>query len=92
MIRLPSAGREYLTFAFDGLPADPAPNVEVQFPPATSWHALTMTGTAGTILVAGPTADATGAVVLPLGRTLPVVRVTDNPEIIMRGVGLILVS
>lgn len=87
MSRIASAAREYLTFAFDGLPDDPAPNVEVQFPPATSWHALTMTGAAGSILVAGPTADATGAVVLPLGRTLPVVRVTDNPEVVIRGAG-----
>jgi hypothetical protein len=36
------------------------------------------------VLVAGPDADPGNAVVLPLNRTTPRVRLTDNPEVIVR--------
>jgi|GEM_PF-2189451 len=88
-MRLHAAAREYARIPVAGLPADPTPDVEVQFAADGSWEAATIVDGAARILIAGP--DATDnppeTVVLPLGRTLPVVRLTDNPEIVIRGAG-----
>jgi hypothetical protein len=59
---------------------------EASFDNGTTWAASTTVGTDGFSrwLVAGPNADPTGATVLPLGRTVPLVRATQNPEVIVR--------
>jgi hypothetical protein len=59
---------------------------EASFDNGTTWAASTAVGTDGFSrwLVAGPNADPTGAKVLPLGRTVPLVRATQNPEVIVR--------
>lgn len=92
---LPATGREYARFRFTDLPSD-ATAVEVRFPPSNVWHELTLVNEGGydygLILVCGPQADPTGAVVLQPGRVSPVVRVTDNPEILVRVPGTIIVK
>lgn len=56
------------------------------FDGGTTYLASTTVGTDGYFrwLVAGPDADPSGATVLPLGRTHPLIRATDNPEVIVR--------
>ena len=65
-------------------PAEPAvTGWEASFDSGATWLASTVVGTDGLWrwLVAGPAADPTGATALPLGRTVPLVRATANPEI-----------
>lgn len=65
------------------------------FPPIVQSLGLTQSAlTAGTakvarLLVAGPDADPTGAVVLPVGQTTVHVRVVGDPEIPARAAGTI---
>lgn len=76
----------------------------VTAPAVTSWDAsfdggatyttFTAVGTDGYYrwLVAGPTATPGSAKVLPLGRTHPLIRATDTPEIVVRDAPSINVS
>ena len=59
---------------------------DASFDGGTTWQSSTAVGTDGYFrwLVAGPQADPTGATVLKAGRTLPEVRATENPEIVVR--------
>ena len=86
-MRLPSDGREYAVWTFTNLPVD-ITTIDVTFFAADTWHAapVTVTGSLveAKVLVAGPDADDTGAVVLPLGKVFPTMRVTDAPEIVIR--------
>lgn len=85
MTNLPRNGVEYFSWALTGLPDDHGP-VEVNIDGA--WHALTVAGSIGKLLLAGPDADPTGAVVVPTDQQVQV-RVTDTPEVIIRGGGRI---
>ena len=59
---------------------------QASFDGGTTWASSTAVGTDGYSrwLVAGPNADPTGATVLALGRTVPLVRATENPEVVVR--------
>lgn len=79
------SGREIAHFTILGLPVSPPPlAVEVHL--AGAWHTLNVAGADAWIVVQGPDAptDTPDVVVLPLGRHVPLVRVTDNPETILR--------
>lgn len=83
-MRIHREARVYARFTLDGLP-DPAPTaVEVRLTATGAWQPLTQDGDVWMILVAGPDAEThASATVLPLGRHLPVVRIVDNPEIVL---------
>lgn len=55
----------------------------VRMPPtaATTWTAAAYANGTATVLVAGPDAAGSGAIIVPLGGADLWVRVTDNPEI-----------
>ena len=65
---------------------DPAvTNWEASFDSGGTWHPAILDGDVFTWLVAGPDADAGAAVFVALpGRTRPLLRAVDNPEIIVR--------
>jgi hypothetical protein len=77
-------GREWVSWDIDG----PAGDVEVTFDGAT-WHPLERDQNTVRILVAGPdaTGNPAGTVALPLGRSLAVLRLVDNPEVLVRRAG-----
>ena len=85
MTYLTRDGREYFHWTFTGLPDDHGA-VEVQI--GGQWCALTMDGSVGRLLVAGPDADPTGAIVVSTDTDVKV-RVTDSPEVVVRGGGWI---
>ncbi len=72
-------GREWVSWDIDG----PAGDVEVTFDGGT-WHPLERDSDTVRILVAGPDAPGEDAVVLPLGRTVALLRLVDQPEILVR--------
>lgn len=85
MTNLPRAGKEFFSWTFTGLPDGTTAEVNI----GGDWHALTMVGQVGKILLAGPdAADASGAVVVAADQQVQV-RVTDTPEVIIRGGGRI---
>lgn len=88
MTYLPREGREYFSWAFTGLPDD-AGLCEVKI--GDAWHPLEMTGSVGRILLAGPDADAAGAIQVLADQTVEV-RVTDSPEVVIRGGGTIRIT
>lgn len=83
-MRLPVDGREYAHFTFDGLPDDVTPAAEIE----GTWHDLTLIGDVWSLLVYGPDAPAGDGVEVTADTSVRV-RVTDNPEIIIRGAGRI---
>lgn len=85
MTNLPRDGREYFTWTFTGLPEDHGA-VEVNI--GGEWHALDIVGQNGRLLLAGPDAESGDAVVITKDAYVEV-RVTDNPEIVVRGGGWI---
>ncbi|MFF2054100.1 hypothetical protein ACFVU2_21015 [Leifsonia sp. NPDC058194] len=88
MTYLPRDGREYFHWTFTGLPDD---HGAVEAFIDGQWRALTMDGAVGRLLVAGPDADSTGAVVVTADTDVKV-RVTDSPEIVVRGGGWIRIT
>lgn len=84
MTDLPRAGREYFHWTFTGLPGGAVVEASI----GGSWHPLTIDGTSGRILLAGPDADATDAVQVLVDEFVTM-RVTDNPEIVIRDGGWI---
>lgn len=85
MTNLPRDGREYFTWEFTGLPED---HGAVEASIGDEWHALDVDGQIGKLLVAGPDAEAGDAIVISKD-TYVQVRVTDNPEIVVRSGGWI---
>lgn len=83
-MKLDRAAREWYTLEITTTPA--VASWECSFNGGTSYVASTTVGSDGFFrwLVAGPDATPGTATVLPLGRTHPVIRATDNPEIIVR--------
>ena len=84
MTYLPRDGREYFHWTFTGLPEGAV--VEAQI--GGEWRTLTMDGQSGHLLLAGPDADPAGAVQVFVDEVV-MMRVTDNPEIIVRSGGTI---
>ena len=80
--------REYGVTAKDaqGQPVEPSGVTVALLPPrtsptaATTWATATFDGTTATVLLAGPDADPSGAVVVPGDRDLWI-RVADSPEV-----------
>ncbi len=90
-MKLPSNGREYATWTATGVPGGGV--LEAQFNGTGDWHTLEE-DTPGEyrLLVAGPDADPGTAVVLTAGRNTIEIRLTDNPEIVVRSGGDIVVE
>lgn len=88
-MRINSDGREYATWTVSGADADTT--LSVSFDGGTVWNDLPLTGSTAKILVAGPdaTANPAGTVVLTTGRNVATIRATDNPEVVIRGGGVI---
>ncbi len=81
-MRMDRRGREWVSWDIDG----PAGDAEVTFD-GSAWRPLERTGDTVRILVAGPDAEGEGAVVLPLGRSMGILRMVDSPEILVRSAG-----
>lgn len=83
-MNLDPAAREWYALEITTTPA--VSGWEASFNGGASYLASTAVGSDGFFrwLVAGPDADPAGATVLPLGRTRPMIRATDNPEVIVR--------
>lgn len=89
-MRLPVNGREYVTWPITGAPE--GASFEVRFTSGTTvgeWMAMESVDTGARVLVAGPDADPGDAVVLPEGRTHVQIRLTDNPEVVVRDASVI---
>lgn len=82
MTYLPRTGREYFHWTFTGLPT----GAQVEASIDGVWHPLEMDGSDGRLLLAGPDAEQGDAVKVPTNQVIPL-RVTDNPEIIVRSGG-----
>lgn len=87
-MRLDRRGQEYAHFPVTGAPANAAA-LEVSFDSGATWQVTTWNTdkTVASILVAGPSLTAPAGVVLPLGRTQPLLRLTDTPEVVIRTTG-----
>ena len=83
-MKLTRASREWYALEIATTPA--VTSWDASFDGGTTWLASTTVGADGYFrwLVAGPDADPTGAVVLAAGRTMPLLRATENPEVIIR--------
>jgi hypothetical protein len=84
MTYLPRNGREYFHWTFTGLPDGAVVEASI----GGQWHPLTVNGATGQLLLAGPDADPSGAVPVLVDEYV-VMRVTDNPEIVIRDGGWI---
>lgn len=87
MPTLPATGREYLRLTVHAAPADVP--IEVSVDDGDTWHPTDRDGDTVRVLVAGPDAEADGALPLPLGRSRIHVRATDTPEIVERFAGAV---
>lgn len=78
-------GREWVYWVLGDAPDG---GLEVSFDRGVVWHPLERDTEAGTarILLAGPEAEDNPpeTVVLPLGRTVPLIRSTHDPEVLVR--------
>lgn len=91
-VRIPAAGREYLTWDLTGLPAGVTSGLDVTFDDGATWHPAEIVDGDARLLVAGP--DATGnppgtVALTTTGRLRPQMRLVDNPEIVIRGAGIV---
>lgn len=85
-MRLSPAAREFYVLEITTTPG--VASWDASFDGGTTWATFTVVGTDGYFrwLVAGPssTSNPGGTIVLPLGRTVPRIRATDNPEVVIR--------
>lgn len=87
-MELHRTSREYATWTLSGAPADSP--VEVSLDGGKTWHLCERTDEAtARILLAGPeaTAGVAPAVTLQPGRYRATLRVTDDPEVVVRDTG-----
>lgn len=87
-MKLDRRGQEYASFAVGGAPpTDTA--LEVSFDDGSTWTPMVWNSdeTAVKILVAGPDMPSPSGVVLALGRNMPLVRLVDTPETVIRSTG-----
>jgi hypothetical protein len=84
---IPRDGREYAHWT---ITAD-VPDVAFQVQIDTTWYTLERVGTSNTyrLLIAGPDAPGSGAVVLTSGRHVCRAKFIDDPEIVVRSAGVI---
>ena len=84
-MKIDHRGQEYVHLPVTGAPADSA-TPDVTFDDGNEWHPTTWNAdrTSVSILVAGPDMPNPAGVVLPIGRHLPVVRLIDSPETLIR--------
>lgn len=90
---LPRDGVEYATWTLTDPPTGAV--FEAQFAPDPTWHPVDVVSpTVVRVLVAGPdtASPPPGAVVLGEGHTRVRFRVTDTPEVLVRGGGVIVVE
>lgn len=82
-MKLAKASKEWYALEITTTPA--VTSWDASFDGGTNWLPSTTVGTDGYFrwLVAGPDADPTGATALPVGRTLPMLRATENPEVVV---------
>jgi len=87
-MRIDRRGQEYVRFPVAGAPADAAP-LEVSFDDGGTWWPTVWNAdeTFVSLVVAGPDMPNPDGVVLPLGRSIPLVRLTDYPETVIRSTG-----
>lgn len=76
--------RKYFTWTLTGVP-EGVLTAAVSFDDGATWTSAGINAGAVKLLLAGPDADpeATGAVVLAAGTYFPLIKVEDNPEIII---------
>lgn len=86
-MKLPRNGREYAEWTVEGVPVGGV--LEARFNGTGDWHVLSEANGAHRLLVAGPDADPGTAVVLTADRNDVEIRLTDLPEIVVRGGGQI---
>jgi len=87
-VKLDRRGQEFCSFPVTGVPAD-ANALEVSFDDGLTWTPMTWNAdeTAVLVLVAGPDMPDPAGVVLPAGRHVPLVRLVDTPETVIRSTG-----
>lgn len=88
-ITLRPGGIEYIKWTATGLPAEPpVGSVEVSVDGGLTWHAATVTGSEVRLLVAHPDVATPGTAAVAIeGVTEMRVRLTDSPEVVIRGAG-----
>lgn len=77
-------GREYYALTITTSPTTQPTDWSASFDGGTTWSVATAVNGASAWLVAGATADATGAVAVLSRSVNPLVRLTANPEIVVR--------
>ena len=87
-MKIDRRGQEYARFPVTGAPGD-AGVLEASFDDGGTWWPMVWNAdeTAVTLLVAGPDMPNPDGVVLRLGRNVPLVRLTDYPETVIRSTG-----
>jgi len=87
-VKIDRRGQEFATFPVTGAPPTNNP-LEVSFDGGLSWAAMVWNAdeTAVGVLVAGPDMPSPSGVVLALGRNVPLVRLVDTPETVIRSTG-----
>ena len=86
-MKIDRRGQEYATFAVTGAPSGAA-TLEVSFD-GGPWSPMVWAAdkTSASVLVSGPDVPTPAGVVLRAGRNVPVVRLTDTPEVVIRSTG-----
>lgn len=87
-MKIDRRGQEFASFPVSGAPPTDTP-LEVSFDAGLTWHPMAWNAdeTAVQILVSGPDAPNPAGVVLPAGRNIPLVRLVDTPETVIRSTG-----
>lgn len=87
-MKIDRRGQEFASFTVAGVPAD-ANALEVSFDNGATWTVMDWNAdeTAVQVLVAGPDMPNPGGVTLTLGRNVPLIRLVDNPETVIRQTG-----
>jgi len=86
-MKIDRRGQEFCTFPVTGAPG--ATPLEVSFDDGATWAVMDWNAdeTAVKILVSGPDMPSPAGVVLTLGRNVPLVRLVDTPETVIRSTG-----
>lgn len=93
-MNLPPAGREFVTWpVLAGLPED-VTAVELSVDDGATWATVDVIDGNVRALLAGPDVEDNpdGTVVIPAGRTVVLVRLIDDPEVVIRAAGSIVVE
>jgi len=87
-MKLARAGQEFASFPVSGAPPTDT-LLEVSFDAGVTWNPMTWNAdeTAVRVLVAGPDMPTPSGVVLTVGRNVPLIRLVDTPETVIRSTG-----